>query len=61
MSKYTFSITEILERIITIEAENENDAYKKLKDLYYNEEIVLTADDFVDYKFELLETEGKSI
>lgn len=46
--KYTVQITELLSRNILIDAETEQEAKQKVVDAYYNSEIVLTADDYVD-------------
>lgn len=43
--KYNVTITEILEKTIEIEAENETNAINIAKDKYNKEEIILTADD----------------
>ncbi len=54
MSKYQVEITETLLRIIEVEAENENDAVSKIKDLYRKEEIVLdSSNDYLDTKIEI--------
>lgn len=43
--KYNVTITEILEKTIEIEAENETNAIDIAKDKYNKEEVILTADD----------------
>ncbi len=43
--KYNVTITEILEKTIEIEAENENNAIDIARDKYNKEEVILTADD----------------
>ena len=43
---YSVEITETLSRTIEIEADNRGSAKEKVKQLYRDEEIVLTADDF---------------
>ena len=55
MAKYQVEINETLSRIIEVEAENENDAVSKIKDLYRKEEIVLDSDDYLDTKIEIYE------
>lgn len=40
-------ITETLQRTIEVEAESEEDALQKVKEMYKNEEIVLDSCDFV--------------
>lgn len=51
MGKYVVSIYETLVKDIEIEAEDYSDAIKKVKEKYNNEEIVLSADDYLDTKF----------
>ena len=55
MKKYNVEIEEILNRIVEVEAENEGEAYKKVKNMYRKCEIVLTAEDFVDVEFSVLD------
>ena len=43
--KYNVTITEILEKTIEIEAENETNAIDIARDKYNKEEVILTADD----------------
>ncbi len=45
--KYDFEIEEILERVVTVEAEDEYEGYRKVKEMYRNEEVVLDASDHV--------------
>lgn len=42
-------ITEKLVRVVSVEADNKDEARQKVDDLYRAGEIVLTADDFVGY------------
>ena len=51
MDKYVVSIYETLVKDIEIEAEDYLDAIKKVKEKYNNEEIVLSADDYLDTEF----------
>lgn len=46
--KYLVGISETLQRRVEVEANNPMDAIQKIKDKYYNDEIVLNADDYVD-------------
>ena len=55
MPKYKVEITEYLQRTIEIDADNENDAIAKVSNMYHNEEIVLSADDFTDKEIKVLE------
>ena len=49
--KYIVLITEILQKTIEIEAENEANAIAIAKDKYNKEEVILTADDLADTHF----------
>lgn len=51
MKKYTITIVETLCRDITVDADNTMDAIDKVRDMYYNEEIVLDASDHFDTEF----------
>ena len=53
--KYNVTITEILEKTIEIEAENETNAIDIARDKYNKEEVILTADDFAETWFSLHE------
>ena len=57
--KFTVEVTETLQRQVEIEAENEQEALQKVKDLYRDEEIVLTWEDFVENDFQIIRKEGK--
>lgn len=45
-NKFNIVIREVLEQVIEIEAPNRQEAIEMVQNLYNNEEIVLTADDF---------------
>ena len=49
MNKYKFNIEEILNKEVTVEAEDFEEAMKIINNLYRDEEIVLDYDDFVGY------------
>lgn len=53
--EYKVAVTEILRREVKVDAENEDMALFKAKKLYYNCDIVLSAYDFIDVDFELVE------
>ena len=55
MKKYTIEITETLTRIVSIEADTEYEAERIVREKYKNCEIVLDADDFVDYEIHVCE------
>ena len=48
MDTYNIEITEVLQRVIKIEANSREEAIKLAKEKYQNEEIVLDYNDFVD-------------
>ena len=49
---FYISITETLNRIVEVQAENESEAIQKVSDAYYAGDIVLDSEDFVDTEFE---------
>lgn len=51
MKKYKIGITEILRRVITVEAENSDQAIDKVLGAYDSKEIVLDINDFMDVEF----------
>ena len=46
-------IVETLNNIVEVNAENEQDALLKVRDMYRNEEVILYPDDFIDTKFNI--------
>lgn len=46
--EYIVQITELLSHRITIEADSAEEAKQKIQDSYYNDDIELTANDYVD-------------
>ena len=57
MKTFEFEIQELLSRIIEVEAKNEDEAYRKVKEMYKNEEIVLDSSDFVKTEIKKFENE----
>ena len=51
MKTYAIEIKETLSKVIEIEANTEEEALQKIKDLYQKESIVLDAEDFVTVEF----------
>ena len=51
MNQYKVEITEILQKIIEIKAENKEDALHKAMKMYKNEEVILDNNDFIDVNF----------
>jgi hypothetical protein len=56
MEKYKVEIEETLNRVVEVDAENEDEAYMKVKEMYKNCEIVLMAEDFVDVEISVLDS-----
>lgn len=50
MKKYNIVIEETLFKIVRVAAKSYDDAIDKVESLYSNQEIVLSADDFVGYE-----------
>ena len=57
MNKYKFNIEEILNKEVTVEAKNFDEAMKIIHKLYKDEEIVLDYEDFVGYKINYINEE----
>ena len=51
--KFTFTIIETLEKKVEVEAEDYNEAKNTVERMYYDEEVVLTADNHTNTEFEL--------
>ena len=52
MKTYYISVTETLNKIVEVQANDEYEAIHKVSDAYYNDEFELDHDDFVDTEFE---------
>ena len=52
--KYDVAIEELLVRVIEVEAESLEDAYYKAEALYFDEDIVLSSEDFQTLNIEVL-------
>ena len=55
MKKYTIEIIETLIRLVSIEAEDEFEAERIVREKYKNGEIVLDAEDFQEYATSIYE------
>ena len=53
--KFKVDISETLKATIDIEADNENEAIGMAKQMYNNSDIVLSADNFEDVNFTIME------
>lgn len=53
--KYYVSVTETLNRVVSVSADSESEAIEKVKDAYCMNKIVLSGDDYLDdsSRFEL--------
>ena len=58
MKTYEVVVTETLQRTITINADNEGEALDKVQEMYDNEDIVLSADDYQDTEIEVVEDDN---
>ena len=47
MKRYYVSVTETLNKVVSVDAESEKEAVQKVQDAYNNSEIVLDSDDFI--------------
>lgn len=54
MKEYNVIIREELQKVVTIKAKSAREARELVTEMYNNEEIVLSADDFYDYSIETL-------
>lgn len=52
MKTFYISVTETLNKIVEVQANNECEAIHKVSDAYYNDEFELNHNDFVDTDFE---------
>ena len=53
MRKYYVSVTETLNKVVSVDAESENEAVQKVQDAYNNSDIILDNDDFCGEKVEI--------
>lgn len=51
MKEFDINITETLEKTVTVEAENREEAEKKVEQAYYNSEYILDSENFTGVKF----------
>ena len=57
MKTFEFEIQELLSRIVEVDAKNEDEAYRKVKEMYKKEEIVLDSSDFVETEIKKFKNE----
>ncbi len=53
MKKYKIEVTETLQRVVDIEANDYDEALTKIREQYRQEKIVLDWEDFVDVKIDI--------
>lgn len=53
MKRYYVSVTETLNKIVSVDAESEEEAVKKTQDAYDNCDIILDSSNFVNEEIEL--------
>ena len=53
MKKYEVIIYETLSRSVEVEAKDVDEAREKVRNMYFNEEIVLDSSDYIDTDFEV--------
>ena len=51
MKEFDINITETLEKTVTVEAENREEAEEKVQQAYYNSEYILDSENFTGVKF----------
>ncbi len=61
MKTYEIEIEEVMQRRVQIDAENEKEAIKQVKERYKNEEIVLDYGDFKDVSFKNVLLHGDTV
>lgn len=54
MAKFSIEIIETLNRVIEIEAADENEALNIIRQKYRNSEVVLSADDYANTSFNII-------
>lgn len=54
---YTIEITETLQNQITVQANSQEEAEKKVKEQYQNNEIVLDSNDYIDACYQCIKEE----
>ena len=60
MKRYKVLVTEIYQKLISIEAESAQDAHQRAEDAWRNTEYLLDIDDFQDVNFHVVEMEEKA-
>ena len=58
MKRYYVSVTETLNKVVSVDAESEKDAVQKVQDAYNNSEIILDSDNFCGETVEAEDDQG---
>lgn len=58
MKKYTIEITETLQKRVSVLADSKDQAYKKVKVMYQNEDIILDSSHYVSTDFKAVESQN---
>ena len=58
MQEYKVKIIERLSTVVTVHAENADDAEDRVRSMYRNSDVVLTSDDYVDTDFSVIDQES---
>lgn len=53
MKRYYVSVTEHLNKVVSVDAESENEAVQKVQDAYNNSDIILDSENFAGEQIEL--------
>ena len=53
MKRYYVSVTERLNKVVSVDAENENEAVQKVQDAYNNSDIILDSENFAGEVIEI--------
>ena len=55
MKEYKVLVSEVLQRKVKVKADSEKEAKDKVKNMYFDEEIILNSDDLYDFNIEVLD------
>lgn len=59
--KYRVAVTEVLRKIVVVEAADENEAHSRVRDAYQNCEVILTGEDCDGAEFSVLGETGADV
>lgn len=55
MKEYKVLVSELLQRKVKVKADSEKEAKDKVKNMYFDEKIILNSDDLYDFNVEVLD------